>query len=186
MVEMIMRAAARILVRDGYEAFTTNRVAEEAGASVGSLYQYFSSKQQLVAALLERHMDQMMGQVRAELPQLLVMPVRAAVRRFIEITLQAHRVEPELHRVFCEQLPRVGDFAKIEANLSEGTALAETYLRAHASEITPQNHALSAYMLVHTVEALTHSAVLARPDMLANEEFLDALTDMIVGYLQPS
>ena len=50
-----MRAAIRVLIRDGYERLTTNLVAEEAGASVGSLYQYFSSKQELVAALLERH-----------------------------------------------------------------------------------------------------------------------------------
>src|SRR5262245_4195316 len=47
MVEMLMRATARILIREGYDALTTNRVAEEAGASVGSLYQYFPSKEAL-------------------------------------------------------------------------------------------------------------------------------------------
>ena len=53
-VEDILEAAARILERDGLGAFTTNRVAERAGISIGSLYQYFPNKQALLAALIER------------------------------------------------------------------------------------------------------------------------------------
>jgi AcrR family transcriptional regulator len=186
MVEMIMRAAARILVREGYEALTTNRVAYEAGASVGSLYQYFSSKQELVAALLDDHIERTMRQVREEMPHLSLLPVERAVPRFVELMIASHRVDPELHRVFVEQLPRIGDFAKIEASLNEGLVLAEAYFRAHAADIRPQNHALSAYLLVHTVEALTHSAVLNKPELLATPEFVRELSALILGYLQPS
>ena len=55
MVEAILDAAARVLVTDGYEAFSTNRVAEAAGASVGSLYQYVPNKSALLAELMRRH-----------------------------------------------------------------------------------------------------------------------------------
>ncbi|HKP61420.1 MAG TPA: TetR/AcrR family transcriptional regulator [Polyangiales bacterium] len=179
-----MRAAARILVRDGYEALTTNQVAEEAGASVGSLYQYFSSKQQLVAALLEQHIDDTMAQIREELPRLSLLPVEQAVPRFVELMIASHRVDPELHRVFVEQLPRVGDFAKIDTSLNEGMQLAEAYFRAHAKELRPQNHALSAFMLVHSVEALTHAAVLSRPEWLAAPEFVSEISVLVLGYLR--
>jgi AcrR family transcriptional regulator len=185
MVEMIMRAATRILIRDGYEALNTNLVAEEAGASVGSLYQYFSSKQQLVAAVLERHIDQTLHDVRVEMPQIMSMPVPKAVRRFITLMIESHRIEPELHRVFVEQLPRIGDFKKVEASLNEGMTLATAYLQMHEHEITPRNHALSAFMLVNTVETLTHAAVLTRPDLLGSDELIDELTDMLVRYLVP-
>lgn len=184
-----MRATARILIRDGYEALTTNQVAREAGASVGSLYQYFSSKQQLVAALLEQHIESTMGQVRRELPQLSRLPLEQAIPHFVELMIDAHKADPALHRVFVEQLPRVGDFALLEASLQEGLALTEAYLRAHASEIGPQNHALTAFMLVHTVESLTHSAVVSRPELLATPEFVSELSAWILGYLrhpQPS
>jgi AcrR family transcriptional regulator len=50
-VEAILRAAARILVKSGYEPMTTNRVAEAAGVSVGSLYQYFPNKQAILYRL---------------------------------------------------------------------------------------------------------------------------------------
>jgi AcrR family transcriptional regulator len=185
MVEMIMRAAIRVLVRDGYEQLTTNRVAEEAGASVGSLYQYFASKQEIVGALLDQHIEQTMSQIRKELPQLSLLPVPQAVPRFVELMIESHRVQPELHRVFFEQLPRVGDYAKLETSLKEALVMAEAYLRAHASELEPQNHTLSAFMLVHTVESLTHAAVLSRPDYLATPEFVTEVSALILGYLQP-
>lgn len=185
MVEMLMRAATRVLIRDGYEALTTNRVAEAAGASVGSLYQYFSGKQQLVAALLSQHVERTMQQFRQAVPELMHAPPQRAARRFVELAVASHRIEPELHRVFFEQLPRVSDFAQLEAALNEGLTLVEAYLRAHAHEITPQDHALTAFLVVNTVESLTHSAVLTRPDLLSSDAFVDEVTQVVLGYLRP-
>ena len=56
-VEAIVDAGARVLAEDGWAAFTTNRVAERAGASIGSLYQYFPDKLSLVEAIRRRHLD---------------------------------------------------------------------------------------------------------------------------------
>jgi AcrR family transcriptional regulator len=53
-VEIILDAAARILAKESLDGFNTNRVAEVAGVSVGSLYQYFPNKASIVAALIER------------------------------------------------------------------------------------------------------------------------------------
>lgn len=186
MVEMLMRATTRVLIRDGYEGLTTNRVAEEAGASVGSLYQYFSSKQQLVSALLNQHIENTMHELRSALPELSLLSLSEAVPRFVELMIASHRVEPELHRVFYEQLPRVGDFAQIEASLQESQQLTEAYLRARAHEITPQDHALSAFILVHTIETLTHAAVLTRPELLRTEAFANELSELVLRYLQPA
>src|SRR5689334_3047576 len=59
MVETILEATARILAERGYVGTNTNLVAERAGVSVGSLYQYFPNKKSLVAALHERYAAQM-------------------------------------------------------------------------------------------------------------------------------
>src|SRR5437870_12652127 len=63
-VEAILAATAHILVREGFDAASTNRIADEAGVSVGSLYQYFPSKQAIVSALLERHVHRMLGVIQ--------------------------------------------------------------------------------------------------------------------------
>ena len=62
-VDAIIQATARVLVEDGYDRASTNRIAQAAGVSIGSLYQYFPSKEALVAALVETHVDRMMEAV---------------------------------------------------------------------------------------------------------------------------
>ena len=56
-VDAIIQATARVLIEDGYDRASTNRIAQAAGVSIGSLYQYFPSKEALVAALVEEHFD---------------------------------------------------------------------------------------------------------------------------------
>src|SRR5687767_9201431 len=74
-VDAILRATAHILVREGYDHLTTNRVADRAGVSIGSLYQYFPGKEALVKALLDRHVDITMEGLRREAPGLLMAPL---------------------------------------------------------------------------------------------------------------
>jgi len=65
--DAIVAATARVLVKDGYDALTTNRVAREAGVSVGSLYQYFPGKEALVAAVMEQHAARMQAHIEERL-----------------------------------------------------------------------------------------------------------------------
>jgi AcrR family transcriptional regulator len=54
-VDTLLEATARVLVKQGYDRASTNRIAATAGVSIGSLYQYFPNKEALVAALVARH-----------------------------------------------------------------------------------------------------------------------------------
>ena len=97
-VDALVEATARILVRDGFEKASTNRIAEIAGVSVGSLYQYFPSKEALVAAVIERHNEEIMGIVRATLVEVADLPIEKAVRKLVTVAIEAHRIDPRLHR----------------------------------------------------------------------------------------
>src|SRR5262245_64733032 len=105
-VEAILTAAARILKKEGFDKASTNRIAEAAGVSIGSLYQYFPSKEALVAALAERHMTEMSEIVAEAGARILTEPLHVAVREVVELMLRAHAVDPELHRVLMEGIPR--------------------------------------------------------------------------------
>src|SRR5262244_3134646 len=112
-VDALLQATARILVKEGYDRASTNRIAEVAGVSVGSLYQYFPSKEALVAAVVERHQQAIARTVRSELPGILGEPVAKGIRKLVAVAVAAHRVDPKLHRVLAEQLPRVGPLANL-------------------------------------------------------------------------
>ena len=67
----------------GFDKASTNRIAEVAGVSVGSLYQYFPSKEALVAALVERHIEHMSEALQAEMATLADAPLALTVRRML-------------------------------------------------------------------------------------------------------
>src|SRR5437763_1348519 len=89
MVETILEATARLLVRDGYEATNTNRIAETAGISVGSLYQYFPNKEALITALINRHVDAMWEVFESKIAQLFEAPIAVAAREIIRMEIEA-------------------------------------------------------------------------------------------------
>lgn len=97
-VEAILEAAARILETDGLAALNTNAVAARAGVSVGSLYQYFPSKEAVLSALLQRERQMMCDQLREGVAASGGVPLEAAVRALLDIGA-AHQLErPALAR----------------------------------------------------------------------------------------
>ena len=98
-VDALVEATARILVRQGFDKASTNRIADVAGVSIGSLYQYFPSKEALVAAVIERHQHEIMQTVRGELARALALPLQQGVRSLVAAAVKAHRVDAKLHRV---------------------------------------------------------------------------------------
>jgi AcrR family transcriptional regulator len=188
-VDALLEATTRVLLKEGYDRASTNRIAEVAGVSIGSLYQYFPSKEALVAAVIDRHTQQVSQVTRNALVKLAASPIEVAAREFVSLAINAHRVNPKLHAVLSEQIPRVGRLENIEAGVREGYALVRGYLEAHRDEIDVADLDLAAFVLVTVVEALTHAAVLRRPDILADEKagrFIDDVTRLLVQYLRSS
>jgi AcrR family transcriptional regulator len=64
-VEAIIEASARILEEQGHGGFTTNAVAELAGVSIGTLYQYFPDKNALLGALIARETGGLVAEAEA-------------------------------------------------------------------------------------------------------------------------
>jgi AcrR family transcriptional regulator len=186
-VDTLVEATARILVKEGFDKASTNRIAEEAGVSVGSLYQYFPSKEALVAAVIVRHNETLMQTARGALAEVASLPIAKAVRRLVTVAIEAHRIDPKLHRVLAEQLPRTGMLEDVGIINREGYTLVRSYLEAHRDEIRVVDLDMASFVVVTSIEALTHTAVLHRADMLSDDTvgtLVDEATRLIVKYLQ--
>jgi AcrR family transcriptional regulator len=190
-VDALVEATARILVREGFDKASTNRIAEVAGVSVGSLYQYFPCKEALVAAVITRHNQEIMQTVRGELAEAMRQPLEQAVRKLVAVAVKAHRVNPKLHRVLAEQIPRVGKLENVEVFNRDNFTLFQTFLEAHRDELRVDDLELASFVCVTTIEALTHNAVLHHSKDFAktlSDDAMDALVDagtrLVVGYLK--
>jgi AcrR family transcriptional regulator len=174
------------LTKEGYDRASTNKIAAVAGVSIGSVYQYFPSKEALVAALIERHTQKFSQLVRKALLKVAGLPIETAVREFVTAAIDAHRIDPKLHRVLAEEVPRTGQLENIEAVERDACLLFRDYLEAHRSELAVTDLDRAAFIFVTTVEGLTHAAVLGRPDILAAGKanaFVDEVTGLVLRYL---
>ena len=188
-VDALLEATARVLLKEGYDRASTNKIAAVAGVSIGSLYQYFPSKEALVAAVIDRHMHEMLQVVRDALVKVANRPIEVAARELVSVMFEAHRVNPKLHRVLVEQTPRTGRLENIEAMDRETYALVRGYLEAHRDELDVADPDVAAFVCVTAVEALTHAAVVCRPEILTDEKagrLVDDVTRLVVRYLRKS
>jgi AcrR family transcriptional regulator len=181
-VDAILAATARVLVDEGYERATTNRIAEVAGVSVGSLYQYFPNKQALVAALIHSHCEEMMRTLAETATTMIDAPLPLAVRHYIRAMLAAHAVAPKLHQVLVHHALQFGVAVWREFD-HQCIDLVRAYLEHRFEEIVPQDKRTAAFVLVTAVEAITHRAVVERPEELTSQALEDEICALVLRYL---
>jgi AcrR family transcriptional regulator len=180
-VEAILIATAHILTVEGYNQFNTNRVAELAGVSIGSLYQYFPNKEALIFALAEHHANEMLELVRYHLEELEDTSISAVLHQLVKAALAAHTVNPSLHRVLNEQIPRSEEMRKLAETKME--LMLRSFLEQRCDLIQPKNLDLTVFIVGRTIEALTHGAVLDRPELLKNDLLEQEITTLLSSYL---
>lgn len=106
-VEVILEAAARILERDGsWHGFSTNRIAREAGVSIGSLYEYFEGKDAIVKALCERHVARVKALMDLAFDELRGASIEHAVAHVLDGLFLLHDARPDLQRTLHLEFPR--------------------------------------------------------------------------------
>lgn len=107
-VDSIIEAAARILERDGVEAFNTNAVARLAGVSVGSLYQYFPGKDAIMAALIRRENQAFTQALDTALRTARSKSLAGAVFTLAETAVAHQAARPRLARLLDLEEERLG------------------------------------------------------------------------------
>ena len=168
--QRILDVARQAFAEQGWETTTNHYVAEKAGVSIGSLYEYFPNKESLVAALASVHIAELMARVDAVLSMPIDETLRAVVAALIRAGLDAHRIDPALHKVLVEQVPRIGTLA---ASLDISSVLQrkiEGDLRRRAPRLPAARVRIIALVLETCIEALTHRAVVDAPDWLETGE----------------
>jgi AcrR family transcriptional regulator len=160
-VDAIVTAVERVLEKDGIKRLNTTRVADIAGVSVGTLYQYFPNKESLVAALQDRYTQQTVGLCRAVIASAEAVTMEQLVERIGPAILAAHQAQRPIHRSLVELRSAAGFHDRRRTALDQITdELAGVFARR--PELGLVNASATAFVFVHAVDGLV-SAVITRP-----------------------
>jgi len=180
-VDAILEAAARILVARGWDGLSTNLVAEVAGVSIGSLYEYFRDKRDLVDALHDRHLargEARLAEIAAREPPAGTAGLAAVL---VEGYVALHRDDPELHRVLASGVP-VSPAARRRAAGMTDAAVRLVAARLAGHVVDP---VLAARLLVDAADALSHRWIVEPGGKPIPAERMSAeLTLMFRAYLE--
>ncbi len=182
-VEAILEATTHILVEEGYDKANTNRIAERAGISIGSLYQYFPNKESLMTALMDRHAQEMAELVGAKLDRLFDSPLEIVIPEIITAVVAAHAINPRLHQVLSEEIPHSERSPQMHKANERITELLRAYLERWRDLIQPQNIDLTVFILSRTVDSLCHAAVIEHPNLVRNSQFEREVSNLLLAYL---
>ena len=182
-VDALLVATKTLLIRSGVEGATTNAIAQLAGVSIGSLYQYFPSREAMISELSRRHVTEVLKLIFGEVDALAGTSLRVGVRRLIQLMIDVHRQDPELHSAIEASHPLLAARAQLAQVETEVMATARAYLDSHSAELVVSDLDRAAFVVVTTIEAVTHEAARRRPALLESDGLLDDITRLVLGYL---
>lgn len=186
-MEAILEGAAQVFEALGYAGGTTNRIAEAAGVSIGTLYQYFPSKEALGVALLERHIQETQRQMREWVGHMLAErhTLHGALEDYIGGMLDVHVKRPRLQHILLEETPLPEHIHRLLLDAEHQLARTMAGLLRTYADVRHAHLEHAAYVTIHTVEALTHRFAAHPEDAAITQVALQGeLVMMLEGYLK--
>jgi AcrR family transcriptional regulator len=182
-VEAILEAVVRVVKREGIQAVNTNRVAEVAGVSIGSVYQYFPDKRAMFVALHRQHIEEIDRLINRTIVECGQSSLEGMIRGVFEAMVDAHAKDPAYSSVIFSEIPhRPGGTEEFAVRLHGVFRLA---LAAKKSELRKGlDLDVAAFVVGNIIDALAHGGAMRRPKGVGLEVAREEGVRAVVGYLR--
>ncbi len=183
-VQRLLQAAADLIEEQGLEALTTNRIAEQAGVNIASLYQYFPHKDAIVAALVESWLQEVTRTLGAMLDLRMTMPIAESTRLWCQAGLAWFRQRPALLALLLRVRERPEDWPaarQLEFRLME---IMRRFLLPRRDTLATPDLDLG-IQIAYTAAASVLVRQLADPaPYYRDEQIIDEVVRLMTGYFE--
>jgi AcrR family transcriptional regulator len=182
LVAAILEAAIRVLAEEGAQRFTTARVAEKAGVSVGSLYQYFPNKASILYRLQSDEWRQTTEQWRTILTDH-ARPPADRLRNLVHAFLHSEVEEAAVRLALDDAAPLYRDAAEAQEIHAEGHRIIEAFMIEAVPGVQEKARQLAGDLIVMTMTAVGKELTETPQTRTEIDAYADAMSDMFVTYL---
>jgi AcrR family transcriptional regulator len=183
LVADVLEAAIRVLAREGAARFTMARVAEEAGVSVGSLYQYFPNKEAILFRLQSDEWEQtgaLLAAILAESDK----PAPDRLRSMVSAFFQSEREEASLRTALKDAAPLYRDAPEVRKHRETGMRRLLTFMHEALPGVSARERAFAAAFVMTTISAVGKSVSVEARSKSEVVAWALAMGDMLCAYLQ--
>lgn len=183
-VESILIAAGQVLLELGPHKATTHKIAERAGVSVGTLYQYFPNKEAVFAELLRRGRQEMFATVMGRLSEFAQGDLEDIVRVGVDAMLKPFHDNPEVAAALAQHRDHITSADERREAQRPLHALLAQGLRMRDDLRAMDDPEYTALTLVKATEAVIIETVHQRPERLADGSLARELERLLVAFLR--
>jgi AcrR family transcriptional regulator len=184
--DVIVDAAARVLERQGYAALTTNHVAKTAGVAVGSLYEYFDTKDAIVAEVVRRTVATVASEITAEYAAALRGSFDRNFRRFVHALFAAVEKRARLVRVVWHDVPFLWEIEEIQRLPELLLGIVRVGIPGATGSWVVRDPEAATFLLTVMVSSAVVESVITRPPQLTLAQLEEALTRFLAHALDLS
>ncbi len=181
--DSILEAAEKIMLKDGYDQANTNRIAEVAGVSIGSLYQYFPDKEAIAMSLIEKTISAAALKTRQTLLENLECPLEEASRNANTSLLETFEENQFALYVLPEKL-------RSQSKYEAGLALEKfmhttnlTFMEQHQSKTSAEDIGVALQVVTVATLANLENYIRENPTNMSKEQFIDEMVRLFVSYM---
>jgi AcrR family transcriptional regulator len=183
LVDAILQAAIRVLTREGARRFTTIRVADEAGISIGSLYQYFPNKEAILFKLQTNEWSAT-GRLLEAIMADGAMPPPARLRKLVRVFFESEREEAPFRVALADAAPMYRDAPETTAHRGEHSKQFSAFVAEALPTADRQQRAFCADLIMTTIGAIGEK-ISEQDRSAANiERVAAAVAQMLCAYLE--
>jgi AcrR family transcriptional regulator len=173
----------QVLDREGDAAATTTRVAELAGVSIGTLYQYFADRDALLDALQDREFERTMELMERVLATNDQRSPRETAQEVVAGLLGMYAAAPGLHRALALDGLRVTPTERVRAFDMRVVSVVRNFLAVSGWPVRRKNLDAAAFVIFQSVRATMLARMLEAPPGLDDHTITDEVTDLVLRYL---
>jgi AcrR family transcriptional regulator len=180
-IDAIVVAGTRVLECEGLERTSTTRIAEVAGVSVGSLYQYFANREAILGAIIDRSLEDMLVALHSLVGSLADLELEPMIRGVLFGLYEVSRQHEKLHATLYEQLSPARRTLRHACMLDAHVGVIATVLQ-NRTDVAVRDPWAAARLIVYGSDGVIRSLVTSS-DIESAHRVLDEAVLMITRYL---
>lgn len=183
-VNIILKATTHIIDQVGVSGISTNKIAEKAGISIGSLYQYFPNKESILAKLMHDYLNKQHQLVSQALLKSDAKSLKEAIEVVLNVIIKSKSHQIQLNKLFIENFTRIGDIKLLQDNHKKLIEIFKLAITPYKNEVRSGDLELMLFNCIQSILMISVSTLFSKEYSIKDQKVKEEMLELVYRYLK--